>query len=234
MASLFTGLLGNQGGVGAAAYADSLSAGVYVLSGKSITDTRSRVDTLAAGAYVVSGQQITDAKVGAAVNYADALSGGSYLITGNALTDVKTGAITYSDALSSGAYSLTGQSLTDELVTSVKGAGSYDDEKKKRYIVKIGEQVIVCSSKRDALALIDKQYQDNDIIKQEIEQPAVIEQVAVAEKQSKIYDIDAMLAAMQHQAQAERLAAEMQYQRLIAHYEQFIDDEEVELLLMAM
>jgi hypothetical protein len=94
---------------GATAYADSLSVGNYVVSGKTITDSVGRVDALSVGAYVVSGKTVTDSVV-----RGDSLSVGNYVVSGKDLNDVITsGPITYADSLSVGSYTVSGISITD-------------------------------------------------------------------------------------------------------------------------
>lgn len=97
-------LLASVGGGGPTNYADSLLVGSYVISGKTITDVRTRSDSLAVGAYSLSGKNITDVYA-----HNDNLSVGSYVISGKTVTD----SVTRGDALSVGSYSISGKSITD-------------------------------------------------------------------------------------------------------------------------
>jgi hypothetical protein len=99
---------------GSVANADNLSAGSYVITGISLSDTIAHTDSLSVGTYAVSGNSLTDT---AAHN--DSLSAGAYVVAGNSITDVKTGATAYSDNLSAGNYSITGQSIQDSIVPFV-------------------------------------------------------------------------------------------------------------------
>jgi hypothetical protein len=81
--SLLLALTGGGGGGGTTNYADSLSAGAYLIAGHNVTDAVARADDLSPGAYLIAGHNVTDA-----VARADDLSPGAYLIAGHNVTDV--------------------------------------------------------------------------------------------------------------------------------------------------
>lgn len=119
-------------------YADSLLAGAYTISGKSITDSVARADALSTGAYAIAGKSITDIvshndslskglysiagnAVTDSVNRADNLNAGAYAISGKDITDVITTAGTaYTDSLLAGSYSITGYDLNDQITSAVQ------------------------------------------------------------------------------------------------------------------
>ena len=124
-------LLALQGAGGPTAYADSLTAGSYTISGKTVSDSVVRADNLSAGSYLLSGKNITDLltrndslsagaysisgkTVSDSVVRSDSLSAGSYTISGKSITDI----VARSDSLSAGVYAITGKDITDVVTTS--------------------------------------------------------------------------------------------------------------------
>ena len=67
---------------GGTAYADNLSVGIYVLTGKTVTDSHVISDALSVGTYSVIGKSITDVYA-----HTDTLSKGFYTFTGLTVTD---------------------------------------------------------------------------------------------------------------------------------------------------
>lgn len=119
------------------------------------------------------------------------------------------------------------------------GAADYSVTKKK-YIIRKDDQLLVFKNKQDALNVINNDENSDDTSELnaliDIDVSEKIENTPTEAKQAlqPIYDINAMLQALQHNAQAERLLNERNYQALLAMYERHIDEEEVELLLMAV
>ena len=119
------------------------------------------------------------------------------------------------------------------------GAADYSVTKKK-YIIRKDGQLLVFKNKQDALNVINNDENSDDTSELnaliDIDVSEKIENTPTEAKQAlqPIYDINAMLQALQHNAQAERLLNERNYQALLAMYERHIDEEEVELLLMAV
>lgn len=127
-----------------------------------------------------------------------------------------------------------------DVVNTIK-AGGYVDAPSKKYIVRKDGKLLVFKNKRDALNVINliddatselNALIDIDVSEKQIEEPGVAK-IARLPTFKPAYDIDAMLQALQSNLQAEQLLQARQYQALLALYEQFIDDDEVELLLMA-
>jgi hypothetical protein len=98
---------------------DALSVGAYAVSGKTITDSVARFDSLSVGNYVVSGKDITDVVTSGPITYADNLSVGNYTVSGISITDL----IARNDSLSVGNYAVTGGDLTDDLVHAISSSG---------------------------------------------------------------------------------------------------------------
>lgn len=110
-------LLALQVAGGPTNYSDSLSAGSYAISGKSISDSVVRSDSLSKGTYTLTGISLTDKVV-----RGDSLSAGSYIVSGKALTD----SVVRGDSLSNGIYTISGKTVSDSVVRSDQlSKGSY-------------------------------------------------------------------------------------------------------------
>lgn len=122
-------------------------------------------------------------------------------------------------------------------------AGAVNYEQAKKYIVRTKKRTVVVNSREEAekVMLLDGMAEENS----ELNSPAdvnVSDNTKNAPESAKqplktikpvIYDFNLMLETLQSQANAEYLANQQKYMALIQMYEQFIEDEEIELLLMA-
>ena len=110
-------LLALQAAGGPVNYADSLSTGSYVLSGKTVSDSVVKADNLSTGAYTLSGKTVTDV-----LARNDSLSKGSYSIAGQAVTD----SVVRADSLSTGTYTISGKTVSDIIARADQlSVGSY-------------------------------------------------------------------------------------------------------------
>lgn len=126
--------------------------------------------------------------------------------------------------------------------TKKQGAGSYDDERKrKKYIVRRGNQLLVFYNEADALMAMPqaevkvKQYPAKKKAKV-VQESDYIPTVSKAPDFSLELDRIASFAlAYQRQAEYQSMLNKSRYEALIAFYDglQRQEDEEVELLLMA-
>ena len=118
-------------------------------------------------------------------------------------------------------------------IPAITAAGGYED--KKKYIINKNGQLLVFKTKHEALALLNEETSPIDEIKAlidiDVSEKAEVQPQAV--ETASMYDINAMLEALRDNAQAEQLLNQQKYQHLIAMYEDYMDEQDIELLLMA-
>ena len=97
------------------------------------------------GAYSISGQS-------AEINRNRGLSAnsGSYSLTGSSIEIVKAAAGAHDITCQPGVYSITGSSVSITK-SSNRAGGGYEDKKKKKYIVKAGDRLLVFTDELSAL-----------------------------------------------------------------------------------
>ena len=129
------------------------------------------------------------------------------------------------------------------LLTNVSKAADYEDRKKKKYIVKIGGNLLVFSNEADAIGAIQAKEASSSQIKKQYPAKKAKKQDKVVEiKQEKQVLPDYQVNLAEIAALAERQAAyaqyqafiqQMQYEALLNAYENWLaieDEEEVERL----
>ena len=133
----------------------------------------------------------------------------------------------------------------DVISHNVSKAADYEDRKKKKYIVKIGGNLLVFSNEADAIGAIQAKEASSSQIKKQYPAKKAKKQDKVVEiKQEKQVLPDYQVNLAEIAALAERQAAyaqyqafiqQMQYEALLNAYENWlaIEDEEEVLLLMA-
>ena len=220
---------------GSTAYADTLLVGTYSYTGLTVTDSKAIADALSTGSYSLVGKTVVDVL---AKN--DNLAKGTYSLVGKDITDVKTGVVAYTDSLSVGTYTLLGVSANDDYIsaTESKGAGSYG-KTKKNYIIKKDNQLLVFQSKQEAVDHLNNDEklsatsELNALIDIDISETIENEPQVVKQALQPVYNVNAMLSALKANAQAEQLLNDRKYQALLAMYEQYLDEEDIEILLLA-
>lgn len=112
-----------------------------------------------------------------------------------------------------GSYSYHGQDAS-LLVVSANKVGGYDDgkPKRKRYIVKNGDRLLVFNDKAEALNALPRESKAKPI---------------------QTYDLPVMMAKTKNFTNTKQLQSQIDFIKLIKEYEKILDDEDVELLLMA-
>ena len=226
-------------GSGSTAYSLSGAFGTYALSGQSATFTPVHNYTLsgAFGSYSFAGQPALFK-----VAHSLTANNGAYAFSGKTATfNYVAGSGTHNYTLTAdyGAYSLIGGVATFAFsgqVDEQTGAPPYSV--KKKHIVRIGNEIRVYGSKQEAInALQDDDLDDvgeiNALIDLDIAEKEEVQPQAQEIALQPTYDLTAMLETLKANAIAEQLLNERKYQALLAMYEQFIDEEEIELLLLA-
>ena len=212
-------------GAGSVAYTLSGNTGSYAVSGKSAAVAFNRKLSGSAGSYTVTGVSANATYAADPVAYTLSGLSGSYSVTGQAANAVYasgSGSVAYALSGLSGSYLIAG----NDAVAVWSGAsvgGGYDDKKKKKYVVRVGDKLMVFSREADALNALPKKnipQKKGNVVPEE--QVALPEIKAIAQSFKALPDYGAMLRARQ-------------YEQLINFYEtlQQQDEEDVELLLMA-
>lgn len=236
-ASGTAGVASADGTFSATEGADTLSASGNVVVSSSYTVTEGADTVAGSGNIPVSGTnaQTEGADTVSAAGNVPVTS--SFAATESADTLAATGSVP--TAAVDGTASLT--EGTDTLDASggpqSSAGGDYDDKPKKRkFIVRKGNSLLVFNSEAEAANVIAAEAQD--ALPVEVKAKAKTARKKAAKDVSvdpvATYDVNAMLAALQARADAEHMLNQQRYEAFIAAYEQFIDDEEVELLLLAM
>jgi hypothetical protein len=134
-----------------------------------------------------------------------------------------------SKALASGIL----QAIQAVVVAERTGAPAY--KPKKRHVVNLDGNLLIFSSKQDALSYLNSQVDVKVSVKQENAlasvktAPTVIPSV---KEQVSLSDIRKMAEDRQALQQFNNQLRRMQYDALIKAYEEWIDEDEIELLLM--
>lgn len=243
------GLTGNAGTFsytpgtpGATNYTLSGSAGAYVLAGNAASFKVDRALSGAVGSYLLSGNA-----AGFKVDRNLSGASGAYALAGNTASLTYTpgavGSIAYSLSGEAGSYSLTGSEASFSWSGAVKGGG-YDDDKprKRRWFVEIDGRLLAFDSEQQALDALEASEPVIEEVKPSRRQRAV----AKSKRAEKIAAISQVatesinLQAVKEYADlmgrlAEFAAAQQaaQYEQIRALHAQMIEEEEVEMLLLA-
>lgn len=150
-----------------------------------------------------------------------------------------------SGTVSGGAVSISGTlaiTLDDIAFTASSAstvAGGYDDKKKKRYLVRVGNQLLSFSREEDAINALGTDSQTKQYpAKKAKKQKAVTVEKQTQAKPDESFNLNHLLdlARMYNeQHQYETLLRNRQYEAAIALYEALMqqEEEDIELLLMA-
>lgn len=101
-----------------------------------------------------------------------------------------------------------------------------------KYLVRKGNQLILFKNKLDALNALNEQELDTTEPSASIEEDNAPEAVEIANK--PIYDVSMMVDALINNEKALALINEQKYQQFVRMYESWIEEEELEMLLMAL
>lgn len=218
----------------------SAAAGSYAYAGQAASILKGWVLTAANGSYSVTGQAATINYTPAAGSYVLNAAAGSYALTGQSATILKSKVV----AASAGAYSLAGVDATITYSGAANtGGGSYDEPrpKRRRHIIEVDGRLLEFGSKAAAI-----RYLDNikpDIADKPDDTPDDIQPV-VSNKPKKPLPapkLDIPLAQIEVSAPntkaLEQFKAQLralEYQAILKAYEDWQDEQDIEILLMAM
>ena len=102
-------------------------------------------------------------------------------------------------------------------------AGGYDDKpRKKRYVVKVDDQLIVFTSKQAALQALDLDKTDQTV---EVQKPLIT---------VPLENVKALASEREALALFKKRLDLMQYEALLKKYEQWQDEDDIEMLMMAL
>lgn len=159
-------------------------------------------------------------------------------LVGQAVT-VSAGTLTYA-AIGDVTVALTGSEVTVSAgtLTASGGGGGADygsDKKKRRFVTKVGGKLVVFNDATKALNALERDDPAEEVAEQP--KPAPKPQKTKPDQTVSIADIKATAAQYAEQARANALLRQQEYEQALALYErlkQQQDDEEVEMLLMAL
>lgn len=153
--------------------------------------------------------------------------------------------VSASGTVSGGSVAITGDLATtlDDIAFSAGSAsavaGGYDDKKKKRYLVRVGNQLLSFSREEDAInALVTDSPTKQYPAKKAKKQKAVTVEKPTQAKPDESFNLNHLLELARmynEQQQYETLLRNRQYEAAIALYEALMqqEEEDIELLLMA-
>ena len=216
-------------------YTLTCNSGTYAVAGQSAVIKRDLNLAAQAGTYSVTGQS-------AAIKHDRSLtaSSGTYSVTGQSATITKASPGAYSITCQAGTYTLTGQSITITK-SSNRAGGGYEDKKKKKYIVKAGDRLLVFTDELSALNALPqepvKQYPAKKTKKADSKRIEPLQSIQTSQPDTSVQLAEiARLASIYAQQQAYRSYLEARkYEALINLFEDLKrqEDEDDELLLLA-
>jgi len=218
----------------------SAAAGNYAYAGQAASILKGWVLTAANGSYSVAGQAATITYTPAAGSYVLNAAAGSYALSGQAATILKSKVIT----ANAGAYSLAGVDATITYSGAAStGGGSYDEPrpKRRRHIIEVDGRLLEFGSKAAAIRYLDSIKPD--IADKPDDAPDDIQPV-ISNKPKKPLPapkLDIPLAQIEVSAPntkaLEQFKAQLralEYQAILKAYEDWQDEQDIEILLMAM
>lgn len=209
-----------QGGAGPT-YSLSGAAGTYVLAGQAAAFKVSHTLSGAAGTYALSGNA-GSFKVG----HTQTGTGGVYSLSGGAGTFAYTpgtNAQHYALVGAPGAYVLAGKDATFAWSGQQTGGGGYD-EKKKKYVVRKGQKLLVFTDKAQAIAALGTK------------KPKVQEVVDVPEtvKEVPLQAAKTMAAVQGRIEQYNSAYNSRHWEQVLRLFQEMQDEDDVEALLMSL
>ena len=136
--------------------------------------------------------------------------------------------VNYSLTGNAGSYLIAANDASFNFSGASIGAPSYES-----YVVKKGNKLFVFKRKQDALNALNDDVETKPIepVKKQTK-AKTLKQKVIASQAQETYDLNAVLAALNANAQAQYFANKQKYEALIRLYEEYLDEQDVELLLL--
>jgi len=212
-------------GAGSIAYSLSGATGSYSLSGQVATFKSVHTLLTTNGSYAISGQNALFKQTHTLL-----ANNGSYALNGvdAVLTYVSNGTVNYRLTGNAGSYLIAANDASFNFSGASIGAPSYES-----YVVKKGNKLFVFKRKQDALNALNDDGENKPINAPKAKSKAKTQkQKVIASQAQETYDLNAVLEALQAKAQAQYFANQQKYEALIRLYEEYLDEQDVELLLL--
>lgn len=206
------------------------NSGSYNITGVNNTQTAQRKLSASAGAYNITGQSAAIGKQSSLIANA-----GSYSLTGvSATLSATILPKAYSLLGNAGAYVMAGNDA-DLALPSAERTGAPPYKPPKRHVINHNGELIAFRSKDDAIAFLNAQGDAKILVAKEVK-PQAIKSAKEAPINAEIsISLDEIrLMAERHQAltQFQNQLRRQQFEALIKAYEMWVDEDEIELLLM--
>lgn len=163
---------------------------------------------------------------------------GTSAITLDGVSVSASGSVAGSVAIT-GDLAITLDGIAFDATSSSVVAGGYDDKKKKRYLVRVGNKLLSFANEQDAIAAIERDEPEKQYpTKKAKKQKAVTVAKPTQAKPDETFNLNHLLELARmynEQHQYETLLRNRRYEAAIALYEALMqrEEEDIELLLMA-
>ena len=186
--------------------------------------------TISLSSAVTDGADVLSASVSPVIGLSGAVTDGADVLA--ASISLAAGTLSFSADLSEGA------DVLDASVSVVSNGGADYGKTKKRYVVRVDDKLLSFTNKQAAINYLDSV---NTKTQKQEEVPPQAQEIAQEAIHSEVLpeitiDIEAIKAMAQQRealSQLQNQLRRMQYEAILKAYEQWLDEEEIELLLMA-